>query len=68
MSQGLWTQLCLLFLPAGVLNTPLPQPRLTWEVGSSQTGGWTVGWNRQGEGDQQEGTEGVERNLVREKE
>lgn len=24
MSQGLWAQLCLLSLPAGVLNTPLP--------------------------------------------
>lgn len=46
----------------------LPQPRLTWEVGSAQSGGWKGGLERMGEDGQHRGAAGVERNLAREKE
>lgn len=68
MSQGLWEQLCLLFLPAGVLATLTTSALAHLGGGQCPSGGWKVGWSTPGEDGQQRETAGVERNLAREKE
>lgn len=45
----------------------LPQPWLTWEVGSALSGSWKVRRSRQGEDARGGGAAGVARNLAREK-